>query len=417
MKNLLIWQSPLELGIFKIFFATRVTPRIRKEPNIAKPIVRVASSFVIFLLFVIASSQVRAQQISYLVENVATSASAKSAGDAKVSATANARREAFVTILSRLSLPASDAEKITNDQLFDMVRSEQITEEKIAGSNYSAIFNIMFAKSAVDRVLKDKSGSASKEIAAENYLLIPVKIIKQKNVAANSTRFILWDDDNDWRKALDKDLKSKSLKNLIIPQPDLSNVAMINNDNIEKLEYSAIEPLFSRYKAVGAYVVFFYFDDIENKVSIAVKNIKKLQKRQIKLNFVNIDRLKYDGLLAKVADKTVEYLVQSQSESLLEFGSNSVKFEIQISSFGDFLMLKNKIENSNLINQMNIEAISKDYVKTTVNYIGSDPDIIAAFSKFGLVLKKKSDNYYAVFFVPVPTMSPSITTTPNFNQQ
>ena len=35
-----------------------------------------------------------------------------------------------------------------------------------------------------------------------------------------------------------KDLKSKSLKNLIIPQPDLSNVAMINNDNIENNDHA-----------------------------------------------------------------------------------------------------------------------------------------------------------------------------------
>lgn len=328
-----------------------------------------------------------------MVSGVAASASAKSAGDAKISATNSARRDAFLTLLSRLSLSASIANSLSNDQIFDIVRSEQITDEKIAGTNYSATFNILFARSAVEKILKEKNLQKD-EAAQDLYLLIPIKVVKQKG-KSEVQNFLVWDDQNEWRSVIEKSLKSKALKNFVIPDGDISNASILNQDSADKVEYSQIEPLFARYKVVGAYLLFFYYDDIENKVSITVKDIRKLQKKQVKLGFVNIARSSYEELTSKVSDKALEYIISSQKDAAVKM-SNIVKFEVQITNFGNWLALKNKIESSNLITQMNIEAISKDYVRVSVNYIGSDPDIVAAFAKIGLALTNKSDNFYIV---------------------
>ncbi len=351
--------------------------------------------FLVFSLVIFFNAnQAQAQQEDiYMVSNVTVSASAKSAGDSKVVATNNARREAFTTLLSRLSVSTAVANDISADDISDMVRSEHIAEEKIAGNNYSATFNILFARNAVESLLKDKA--VKKDVAAEDfYLVVPIKILKQKAKNDNQ-KFALWEEDNEWKIAVEKSLKAKGLKKLIIPENDISNVSIINQENVEKLEYSQLEPLFTRYKVMGVYLVFFYFDDIENKVSITVKNIRKLQKKQVKLSFVNINRLAYDALLGKVADKTIEYLISGQNDNGAKT-ANTVKFEVQINSFGNWTMMKNKIEGSNLISQLNIEAISKDYVKISVNYIGTDPDIVSAFAKTGLSLNKKTDNSYIV---------------------
>ncbi len=338
---------------------------------------------------------------NYMISGVTASASSKSAGEAKNIATNNARRDAFTTLLTRLSLSTAIANDASNDEIFDMVRSEQIAEEKIAGSNYSATFNILFARSAVDSFLNQKSIKRG-VVVEDSFLVLPVKMTKRDS-GNDSYQMTVWEDANEWKAAIAKALKNKALNNFIIPDSDLSNVSMINQENVEKLEYSQIEPLFARYKTVGAYVLFFYFDDIENKVSITVKNIRKLQRKQVKLSFVNVNRLSYQGLMDKVADKTLEYLVSSQKDNAAK-SVNSVKLEVQISSFGNWKMLKNKIENSNLINQMNIEAISKDYVKVEIDYAGSDPDIISAFAKIGLTLTQKSDNSYLVSVAAIPAM-------------
>ncbi len=362
---------------------------------------KVFFTFALLSLSFLANAALAESSDNYMISGVTASASSKSAGEAKNIVTNNARRDAFTTLLTRLALSTSIANDASNDEIFDMVRSEQIAEEKIAGSNYSATFNILFARSAVDSFLNKKS--VKRGVAVEDsFLVLPVKMVK-RNAGEDSYQMILWEDVNEWKAAVGKALKNKSLNNFIIPDSDLSNVSMINQENVEKLEYSQIEPLFARYKTVGAYVLFFYFDDIENKVSITVKNIRKLQRKQVKLSFVNVNRLSYQGLIDKVADKTLEYLVSSQKDKGNK-SANSVKLEVQISSFGNWKMLKNKIENSNLINQMNIEAISKDYVKVEVDYSGSDPDIISAFAKIGLALTQKSDNSYLVSISAVSPM-------------
>lgn len=364
--------------------------------------------FVSFLLFF--SESYAQQDTAYVVENVVTTATAKSAGDAKVIAINAARRDAFVILLTRLALSTSIAGEVSNDQIFDMVHSEHIAEEKIAGNNYSATLNISFSKSAVEQVLKNKSLSKS-DVSEDLYLLVPIKVTKNNSAAGNSQKFVLWEDDNEWKKVVEKSLKTKSLKKFILPDNDLSNVSIINQNNADNLDYSQLEPIFARYKIVGAYLVFFYFDDIENKVSIVVKNIRKLQKKQVKLNFVNINRLSKEVLLERVSDKTIEYLISSQSDNAARV-SNMIKLEVRIHNLANWVMLKTKIENSNLISQMNIEAVSKDYVRVTVDYVGSNPDIVTAFAGYGFNLKKKADNFYtAVFqtpaaFVPQTLQSP-----------
>ena len=346
------------------------------------------------MFFLSSGANAQQQDDIYMISNVAASASTKSAGDSKVVATNNARREGFTTLLSRLAISAAVANNISDEEISDMVRSEHIAEEKIAGSTYSATFDILFARSAVDRVLKEKAVKKD-EVAQNSYLVVPIKIIKQKGQADNNQKFALWEENNEWKLMVEKTLKSKDLNKFIVPENDISNVSIINQENTDKLEYTDLESLFARYKVVGVYLVFFYFDDIENKVSITVKDIRKLQKKQVKLSFVNINRLGQNALLEKVAEKTIEYLVSSQSNNYAKI-ANNVKLEVQINSFGNWTMMKNKIENSNLITQLNIEAISKDYVRVSVDYVGTDPDVVAAFAKFGLSLSKKSDNYYLV---------------------
>ncbi|MDX2082612.1 MAG: DUF2066 domain-containing protein [Rickettsiales bacterium] len=354
---------------------------------------------VILLIIFGGSSLAQAQQSDiYMIENTPATATAKSAGDAKIIATNNARRNAFISLLSRLNLSPAIAENVTVDEIFDMVRLEQITDEKIAGNNYSANFNILFAKNAVDQVLKNKS--LKKDDANQDaYLLIPAQIIKDKTKVENNQKFLLWEEENEWKKAvaevLKTNLKTKAQNKFIIPQNDFSNVTILNQENIDQLEYSTIEPLFARYKVAGAYLIFFYFDNIENKVSITVKDIRKLQKKQVKLSFINVDRLDHKALLDKVADKTIEYLINSQSYPAAKI-ANIIKLEVQINSLNNWLTMKSKIENSNLINQMNIEAIAKDYVRISVNYVGSDPDVISTFAKFGLTLIKKTDNFFII---------------------
>jgi hypothetical protein len=330
-----------------------------------------------------------AQPASYLVENVPVSISGKSPVEARNLAVSTARRDALLILLTRLEVSINIADKITNDEISDMVRSEQIDNEKIAGSTYSATFNITFAKNFVDHILNEKNAvkTDQNDKKAEITLLIPAKMEKRKT--------ILWEAENDWKKAIEKTLNSKKTgKNFVVPETDITNISAVNRDNIETANYSTLEPLLSRYGASAAYVTFFSFDNIENKAIVNVFYIRKLQRKQIRLSLVNTDRISYEDLLDKVASKTLDYLANPQISN--DTIPNSVRIGVAIASLGNWMAIKSKIENSNLISQLNIESISRDYALISVNYIDTRVDIIEAFAQVGIILNKRSDDYYTI---------------------
>lgn len=331
----------------------------------------------------------------YLVESISAQASAKSSGEAKVLATTDARRNAFTVLLSRLSINKKIANETSDDDIFDMVNSEQITEEKISGSSYYATFNIVFSKNIVERVLKEKNVTKA-EISREHYLVIPVKILEQKPLETNEPdQFLLWEAENDWKSAIEKEIENQSFGQFVVPESDLNNITSLNKDNIDQVSFEELEPLFSKYKSSEGLVMFFSYDRIENKVTILVQDIRKLQKKRVKLGFVNIDRLSYDSLVRKVAEKTLEYLSELKS-NISNSESNFIRVEVPISSLGNWIMIKNKVESSGLINQLNIESMSKDYVIISINYTENQTDIIEAFDKKGIHLKRKSDSLFSL---------------------
>ncbi len=336
-----------------------------------------------------------AQNPNYLVENVAVSVAGKSPTDARNLAVATARRDAFLILLTRLEINTNIADGVSNDEISDMVRSEQIDGEKIAGKNYSATFKIMFAKDFVDHILSQKNLTKVEEKTTENYLVIPVKIAKTGTVLET----ILWEETNDWKRVIEKiskKLPENSAQKFIIPEADISNISTINRDNIATVTYVALEPMLGKYKAEGAYIMFFSYDEIENKVNINVSYIRKLQKKQIKLGFINVDRLNYQELLNRVAVKTIEYISSSQNLDNKSVASNVIRLQIPINNLDSWIAAKNKIENSGLVSQVNVEIVSRDYAIISVTYNNSNSEITEAFLAAGIFLEQKSENFYSV---------------------
>ncbi len=329
---------------------------------------------------------------TYLIEKIPVEISGKSPSAARQKATAIARRDAFLVLLGRLEVGIKVADNVTDEEISDMVRSEQIEEEKIAGNVYSASFNIVFAKDFVDHILAKKKYKKIKKSDEESLeqddpqILIPVTVERG--------RFIIWEENNDWKTSIDSYLKRKATKKFIIPEGDIDTISIINSDRIKTIGYPELEPILTKYKSDAAHILFFQYDSIENKVNIDVLNLRKLQKKQVRLSFLNIDHLSQEALLRKVTEKTIEHLLANQRLENKALNSNLIQIGIPISSLRDWLDIKERIESSNLVTQINIESISKDYVLVSVNYPNMKVEIDRTFMTVGIVLDKTSENMY-----------------------
>jgi hypothetical protein len=365
-------------------------------------------SFALLLpvIFAIINFDAKATENIYEVENIQINTNASTPAQARDLAIANAQKNGLVILLNRLGVDSKIIDDSSNDEISDLVRSRQIVDENIAGNNYSAIFNLVFAKDFVDDFLLRKNihnnsskSTASGDNSNKSALLIPVKILK--------TQGLLWEANNEWKGTLERILQDQLNTQLKVPVGDLSDIAAVNVEEISNYGYQQFEQLLEKYHCDFVYIAFFDYDYIDNKAIITLKTIRKFQTTEVKLSLVNVDRLDYVNFLSKTAQRTIEYLLNPQNfdsdnnPKNQKATENIIQLTILVSSLDEWLVVKNKIEASNLINQMEIKSILQGKVRISVNYVAKSPNIIDSFATIGLYGIKESDNSYLLSLKPL----------------
>lgn len=346
-------------------------------------------SLLIISVFVCFKISAQEERDIYTVEDVAVNVSGNSPAGARNLAMKAARKDAFMILLTRLSLDIAVIDSITEDEIMDMVRSEQVFNEKILGNNYIGSFTIVFAKDFVDNVLARKN---TKEIVKTHekplsFVIIPVEVLQEKN--------LLWESGNNWRKYVSSSIIENKARNFRVIEDDIENITLIDQDNISRISAIEVEPLFSKYKVDIVYVAFFSYDDQKQKASVLIRGFDKLRRFQYRLGFLNSDNMNLQDLQIKVAGKMMEYLSKLKTEDIRMQGiaRDILRFEIPVTSLSQWLLIKNIIENSGLVSKVSVESISRDYVYALASY-GSSAEASYAFDKIGISLFKKGNNNY-----------------------
>jgi len=353
----------------------------------------------------------------YLIQNIQVEASGKSANDAKMIATKNARRQALTRLVERLKI-SKNIEKISDNELEQMIKSEQILLEKFSNNNYQATLNVSFSKKFINFYLKNKNDnplnnndsiqnlatnkvekSELEDTNKHNTLILPVK--KQGN------NFMIWEEKNEWRSSVEKSLQKNKLvtnNEILILKSEINNLEIINNENIEDLQYLDFEPILIQQKSDNLYLAIFEYDEIENKAKITVKNFSKNPKKTVILNFVNVEFLKYSELIDKVSVKLIEYLLNNKNSINSEVNQNNITLDIEINDFESWIKIQQKIINSGLMSNIFLKSISKQKTTISGSYLGNKNKIIEDFKNIDLSIKKKEneDNQFTVSIIKKP---------------
>ncbi|MCE3255870.1 MAG: hypothetical protein K0R25_1364 [Rickettsiaceae bacterium] len=344
--------------------------------------------YLIFILFFNVSLANAAGSEQYAVNGIVINAAAKSPAQARTTAIANGQRNAFVILLNRLGVDEKFAANFGDDAISDMVSSRQIIDEKIAGNNYSATLNLIFSESFVKHYLGDKTKFAEVP-KAESYLIIPIKLEKQKSV--------LWEENNDWKYAFENIIKSKKTTSIKLPKGDVEDMVSFNSKNLNADNFTNFDAIAGKYKIDAIILTYFDFDSIENKVNITLKIIHKFQVNSVRLDFVNVSQLPLEELVNKVAAKTFDYIAdlsKTESGESSQSGLISTNIDILVSNLDEWLAIKSKLEDPKIASSLKIISISKDMIKTEIIYNRSNGDIINFFAKKNLFLQKKSEGGY-----------------------
>ena len=107
----------------------------------------------------------------------------------------------------------------------------------------------------------------------------------------------------------------------------------------------------------------------------------------------NDDNLTQQDLLDIVAKKTISYL--SLQDHKIDPADNGKKYiGIPISSLGHWLMLSNKLQNANFLDDLEIKMITRDFVIISIFYDKDQRKMENDFISIGLIINRKSYNYY-----------------------
>lgn len=336
----------------------------------------------------------KAVDATYLIEDVATEADGESPSNARTNAINSGRRSALLVLLERLEIDQSISEYVSNEEIFEMVLSEQIKNEKIAGNHYAANLRIIFSKDFVDHILDQKQDYQEIAQAMETKpqeevrpqgadefkdIVIPIKIINYEPV--------IWQGAEDWRHAILGNI-IKNSQNLKIPDADISNISSINKDTIFNASFDSMTPLVNRYNSSNIYILAFFNDPNSNKTFVEVTHIDKNKKEKSKLAFVNGENMTNKDLMNKVAQKTIEYVI-GQRSTISKTNTEWVNIVIPVKNLSEWLATKRQIENSNILENINISSLTKNHVFITAHYLGGANDIREIFARIGITLNKQ----------------------------
>lgn len=345
--------------------------------------------FSLILIFLLASfSPAFAADDIYLIENLPVNVAAKTPSAAKIVAVAQVNREAFLILLSRLNIDEKVAIKISDEEISEMIREQYINDEKMAGNSYFAIFNITFAKDFVDHILAKKLQPENflnndVNVLAKPFLLVPVKV---EGINNN-----VWQGNN-WHEIFNK-IVGKNNEKFAVLENNLENIAAVNSDSINDLSYDSATGLLNRYNASTIYVIFFNFDRGNDRINVDLTSIGFVGKKKTRLSFSNISSIDKNNLDAIVAKKVLDYLASVKVND--KAVSGLINLEVRIRNLSDYLMMKNKIENSGLVNQLTVKAVSRNYVLLKLNYIGN-LDVATSFAAKSIAAQHQGENNYII---------------------
>lgn len=307
------------------------------------------------------------------------------------------RRDGFLILLTRLGIDLSVADRITDEEISYTIQTEQIKDEKISTADYSAILNIKFSKEFIERLLNQKK--AKDDEALEQFsLIIPVEIDGTAFGKSGDPQTSFSTRKGEWWEAIAAAVKKKQLKpnEFKIAELDAEDATVLGTRGYGEVKYEQLSRFAAKYKTGRFYLVFFWFDDVENKANVVVREIRSSGVNQVKLGLINVGMLSVNELTKQMAEKTLVYIIGIKDQKILTTeGVASVL--VPLSNLAEWASMKNKIEKNSLIKQLNIESISRDYVKVSILYTGDESDLIESFTKLELFLERREDGNYALY--------------------
>ena len=272
--------------------------------------------------------------------------------------------------------------KLDLREIKDLVLYYQVISEVSANpSEEKVVFNIYFDKEKFHKLFYSKSISYS-EIANKDLFFLPILRVKdQIYIYNNNYYFKKW---NEFQK--DK------LIEFILP---IENIEIIQKINIKKNNLLSLDlqDLFQEYSNKNLALVL--IDETNQKnTKIYLKTL--IEKKYINKN-LSIERIKSeqkdynDFVISKIIDEITNMI---KSQNLIDVNTPSfLNTKFQNDKINNLVELNKRFKNIDLIDNLFIQELNKDYVNLRIKYFGKLDKIISRLEEQNISLKLIRDEW------------------------
>lgn len=361
-------------------------------------------------LILFASINVGANEV-YVIKNIKISSSNKSASIARNQAIEGGQMKAFRSLI-KLHYPDAEDKisKMDKDDIFSLVESYELSDEKRSTTQYYAKLKVIFSRSHVDKFMNSIGVSFSGSInnrpsSSENEVAIPAQVPTGEGVSPALTTLVIpvfvqgdkdyWlEDDNPW---LDTWQNHELNNKFMLPLVDIEDLRIINKDILSK-NLIDLSPLLEKYNVNN--IALYNLEDINegqnHRASLKVNYINKYHYSWQTHYFTDDAGANISQLLNAAYDRAQNFNFDDKkvSNNFILVTPQVITVDFPVDSISDWINLQEILKSITYISDVQLERMTiQNYHFSFISKVSVD-DLRILFERYGFSLIDKNKDSF-----------------------
>lgn len=325
----------------------------------------------------------------FVIDNIYADRASDTPTMARNLAIEDAQAQGFQIVINRLTDPnvRGAIPRLSAAGITTMVKSFEITEEKITGNRYQARFNVFYNEAQIKEFLSQNKVDIL-EVRSPPILVLPI--------FNDGEHAILWDPENPWRKAWREALNTPSEINLIAPIGDGEDIQAISVAELKEQKWDALLAFANKYGAREVLVADAFFVDNGKMLVTLLRPVGESPTLANLADFRQELDASGDGFwqqsVASIQQKIVEQWA-ARGASLTDGSPKKMNVIVALATGKDWVEMRNKLEMVGSVSEMKLQEISLNRAVIELEYRGSLKKMQQELDAQALELLQEGDSW------------------------
>lgn len=320
----------------------------------------------------------------FVAESIPVDVTAGSVGEARERGLVQGRIAGFRKIVERLVAreDLSRVPQVGANQIIDMVREFSIANERSSAVRYLADLTVRFNPNAVRQLLRDADVPFT-ETVSKPLVVLPVLV-------SGGTE-TLWGGTNPWHDAWLRTPPDGGLLPLIVPPGDAEDAAQVSAAQAAMPDVMALATLAERYRAGGVLVAAARFDG-EGPATITLTEVRpSAAPLSLSVTHTGAPNQPMPEVIAEAVETATAAAADNwRRRNRVFFGVESqMTALVPVSDLNDWLGIRGRLVNVALIEQVDIQAMTRDRVQIILRFAGDEEQLRFAMGQHDLNLSQQ----------------------------